>query len=515
MIISFLGGLALFLYGQFLLERSIQRTSRVYLRAFIKLLTKHRVTAILVGAFLTICMQSSTMSALTIIDLINLGILRLGQALVIVFGTSVGTTVIVQAISFNPAVFALWFIVIGFLISKISKYARGELLMGFGFMFYGIYLMGSGVALFKETPFGNSFLLGTCTNPVQNFIGAFILTVISQSSLASMAIGITLVRNAGLGLNCAIPIIFGAHIGAGILPLIYSWKVSRTVIGRQLSIANLIYRIAGVLIFIPLIGLLAKVSLGITQWLGAGSVRQLANAHTIFTLTTVLLFTPFAFLYTRIAKKAKSSMKKSEDNQSVKENINVIEQEEISLAERTYELLKDSMRLWEENKLSRIDKVAEECFSMRSYEENIYKNVIGREQDLSGNKHYIKILENVSNMGKVNNVISSGLINLIRKMVMQGLNFSIEGLNEVLTIHKRIIDEFGEIIKFLKEEKITCDLQKYDKEIELLISLSFASHVGRMNKGFRETKETISLHTDAINLLEQIHWLIKKVIGKG
>lgn len=468
MIASFLGGLALFLYGQFLLERNIQKTSRLVLRAITKLLTRRRITAILAGSFLTIGMQSSTIPALTMIDLINIGVLKLGGAFSIVMGVSIGTTIIVQMISFNLAGYALWFIIIGFLISRLCRYSQGELLVGLGFMFYGIYLMGRGVA----------FLGSVSINPMQNMLGAFILAIASQSTLAPMAVGVTLVREGGLGLSQAIPIILGSHIGAGVLPLIYSWRISGTTTGRQLGIANLIYRILGVLVFLPLIWLLADVSHGVTQWFGAGPGRQLANAHTLFTLATVGLFIPFIAPYMWFIKK----IVPFRELPPVQEDLSG---QEIRLAEEVYKILNDSMRLWDEDSPREIEKIEKQCFSIRLLKEGILKYATD-----------ISLLETVNNLVKISDIIGCELINLARKRILQGLDFSIEGLNEVLAIHRRIIEEFR---------------NPEEKDIDSLISESFSGHINRMRKGFRETQETSSLHTDALTVLEHLHWHVREI----
>lgn len=472
MIAFFLGGLALFLYGQFLIEKDIQKTSRHYLRALIRLLTKHRITAILVGSILTVGMQSSTVPILTLIDLVNMGLLKLGSAIGIVLGASIGTTVTVQILSFDVERFALWLVIIGFFISRLMKYGHGELVVGLGFIFYGMYLMGCGVALIRETNLAG-FLY---TNPIQNMLGAFILTMVSQSTLAPMGIGIALIRNGGLGLANAIPIILGSHVGAGVLPLIYSWRISGSDVGRQLGIANLIYRVIGVVLFIPLIGPLAS----IIHWLSVGPDRQFANAHTIFTLSIVALFLPLTGLYTSFIKK----IIPERGLHFVQRDLTM---QKTRLAQEVYNILNDSIRLWEEDNLKEIEKIEKRCFSIHLLKEDIFKQTID-----------IGLAEWVNELAKISDIIGTKLVNLARKRVLQGIDFSIEGLNEILTIHRRIIDESN---------------TNPDNQIESLISASFKRHIERMQKGFKETRETVSLHTDALAILEYIHWHVQKIQG--
>lgn len=537
MISSFLGGLALFLYGQFLLERSLQKASQIHLRGILKLLTRYRGTAILTGGILAVGMQSSTIPVFTLIGLINRGALQLGQAIGMVLGASIGTTVMAQAITFDITGYALWFIIIGLVIYKIARYSVGELFTGFGFMFFGMHLIASGVALFKATSFGDTFLNGLYASPYQNMIGAFILTLISQSTLAALAVGIILMRGGGLGISCAIPIIFGAHIAAGILPLVYSWKISDTAIGRQLGLTNLLYRIACVVIFIPLMTPLIKFSSLTIQWFGAAPFRQLANAHTIFVLASAAIFSPFIMPYMKFIKRILPEKKKYyETERHLRNNIDKLKQEEIQLAEGVDELLKSSLSLWEEISLKEIYKIERQGYALRSIEDNAWEYA-GGSKDISLAPKNENVLKVISNMGDIANVIGNRLVDLTRRKIIQGLNFSIEGLNEVLNIHRHIIDEFNIVLKNLKNKKDftpleadpTCrdvaapiyrgerpptgssELKVFDEKIRLLISASYKSHLNRITKGFQESRETRLLHTDAITLLEYVHWDIQKI----
>jgi phosphate:Na+ symporter len=506
MLASFLGGLALFLFGQSLLEKSLQKTSRIYLQGLIKLLTKHKGTAILAGTLLAVGMQSSTVPVFTLIGLINRGVIQLGQAVSVVLGASIGTTITIQAISFDIAGFALWFVFFGFLILKFWDSNKGKLIIGFGFLFYGIRLIGSGVALFKETDFGSYFLNGLCTSSFKNMGGAFLLTVISQSTLAALAVGIVLMKEGGFSILNVIPIILGAHLGAGILPFIYSWKADGSRLGRQLGVFNLIYRFFGVLLFLFLMQPLAKLAGSLSQWAGAGITRELANAHTIFVLATVCLFIPFVAPYTKIVKKF--SLKKKEYLIKGRFDIDKTKNLELKLAEGVYGLLKDSVLLWEEDEVKEIDKIERQGLSLRNLEDSIWRAVSESTRESIG-KEGEDVLRIITSLGGIRDIVSVRIVEFARNKVLHGLDFSIEGLNEVLTIHKKIIGEF----KGLLDNQIGCG--EIDKEINRYISQSHLSHIDRVCKGFRETRETQLLHTDAITLLEHIQSHIEKIVRKG
>jgi len=506
MISSFLGGLALFLFGQFLLERSLQKTSRVHLQGLIKLLTKHRGTAILVGSILAVGMQSSTIPVFTLIGLINRGVIQLGQAIGVVLGATIGTTVTIQAISFDVSGLALWLILIGFLVLKLFDYSKGELLIGLGFMFYGIRLIGSGVSLFKATDFGINFLNGLCANPLKNMAGAFVLTVISQSTLAALAVGIVLMREGGFGLLVTIPIILGAHLGAGVLPLIYSWRISGVTVGRQLGIANLIYRIFGAALLIIFIKPFSEFIISLSKWFNASAARELANAHTVFVIASVFLFVPFIGIYAKIIK---NIFDKNKKNYIAKEfDLERIKNIKKELMNGVMQMLKDAVSLWEEDEIKEINKIEKLRMSLCAIEDSVWTCIPGSEVN-SVTRGGEEVLKVISNLGCIRDVIGVRMVEFAKRRIVDGSDFSIEGLNEVLSIHKKIIQEYSNIVDGLKNKE---EIKETHKKIEEMLALSYTSHINRLCKGFRESTETRILHTDAIALLEYINWYMQKII---
>lgn len=522
---SFLGGLILFLYGQGLIETNLRKTSRLRLRSIFKILTKHRIIALCLGSIIAVGTQSSTVAVLTLVSFVNTGLLQLNQAVGLVLGASLGTTLVVQVISFDIAVYALWLIVLGFLISRIRSlrgYTKTEFLIGLGFMFFGIYLMGNGIAFFKETQLGKDFLDGICTRIIPNFTGAFLLTLLCQSTLLPMAVGITLMRDGGLTLTSAIPIILGAHLGASVLPLFSSWRNSGKGVAKQLALANLGYRLIGSLLFLPLIVPLAKLTYWITDMFTSStfmSGRQLANAHTIFTLLTVGIFIPFLKPYTNIIKRLVPK-KKTDGKELVylnsklknipNEILPAAKQEINRLIVSTKEMLIGAQELWEQDNFRKIKNLEKNYKSIHGLAETISKYITKLPKEMLNQEEYKKemyLLGITSNLEKIGELIGRNLGNIATTRIRKGLSFSIEGLGELSAIHKRIIDIFG----FLENKQIEKVLAE-TKEVDSVISVSYDSHINRMHEGFAETRETSSLHLDAINILERINNHILKIV---
>jgi len=512
MLSYFLGGLALFLYGQFVVERGVQQTGRIYLRTLVKLLTKHRITAVIVGSILAVGMQSSTVPVLTLINLINVGVAQLGQALGMVLGASVGTTVIVQAISFDISKYGLWLIVLGFVITKFTRRIRGDFFIGFGFIFYGLYLLGNSVSVFKETQAGVNLIHWLSINPFRTMAGAFILTVLSQSTLAPLAVGISLVREGGVSLAHVIPIIFGAHIGAGIVPLVYSWRKSFSLIGRQLSVANMVFRIVGGVIFMPLVTVLAQAA----QYFSSLPARQLANAHTILVVITAIIFVPIITPLKQIL--SKFLPERSDACLGFGENADpekFLKEEEERIARDVCELFNSAMKLWEDDNDIGINKIESRSIKIRKMVDRLMQyaaiNICGARDS----KYYEKIVERVHNACKINDIIGNTLTNFARRRIVSGRDFSMEGLNEMLMLHKLIMAKFESVMKTVYNDGDVEKNSGVDADIKKSINESFSAHLSRINKGFRETKETRMLHMDAIAMLQYIHWCLGKMEGES
>ncbi len=300
-VFGMVGGLALFLYGLLLLSTSLQKIAGDRLKTILEKITGKRWKGIAVGAGITAVVQSSSVTTVTVIGLINAGLLTLTQAVPVIIGANIGTTITAQLIAFKIGAFAMPIIAFGFLLFFAGKNYKqkltGEVILGFGLLFLGMEMMGVAVAPLKESALFMEIVQEFGVYPILGLLVGLVFTAVIQSSSATVALVIAMSMQGLIGLPVALPIILAANIGTCVTVMIAS--IGARLSAKRAAFAHLIFNVAGVLIIFPLLPLLIPV-LSLT----ASSVpRQIANAHTIFNFAFALMFFPFIGLLIMAVKK--------------------------------------------------------------------------------------------------------------------------------------------------------------------------------------------------------------------
>ncbi|ODS29708.1 MAG: Na+/Pi-cotransporter, partial [Candidatus Scalindua rubra] len=301
-IMNLLGGLALFLYGMGKMSEGMKKAAGERMRNILAALTRNRVVALTVGAFVTMVIQSSSATTVMLVSFVQAELMSYAQALGVIMGANIGTTITAQLIAFKLTDYALGMITIGFIMMMFAKRETfkyfGEALMGFGILFFGMKLMSDAMQPLRTyQPFID--LMKGLENPVYGLLIGALFTGLIQSSSAFTGIVIVLAQQGLLTLEAGIPLIFGANVGTCITAGLASIGTIRGA--KRVAIAHVFFNIGGVLIFIWFIPHLAD----LVRWLSpvsesTGAVklametpRQIANAHTIFNITVGLVFLPF------------------------------------------------------------------------------------------------------------------------------------------------------------------------------------------------------------------------------
>lgn len=296
-----LGGLALFLFGLHTLSSNLKKCLGDRLKNWMETLTKHAYRGALLGAALTFVIQSSSVTMVTTIGLINAGLLSLKQAIGIMLGANVGTTFTVQLISFEIGVLYFPLIVIGFALFFFSKRDSltnlGKVILGFGLLFFGMQIMKSGVAPFEDSSFFIYLLTNIAENPLLGVLTGAVFTGIIQSSSGMMGLVVALGMQGMVTLPVAISIMFGANIGTCVTALIASIKSSLS--GKRAAVSQLTFNVVAVGVFLLLLGPFTRLVTLTSANLG----RQIANAHAMFNVAATLTILPLAGLLELLVKK--------------------------------------------------------------------------------------------------------------------------------------------------------------------------------------------------------------------
>ena len=306
-IIGLIGGLGLFLYGMNVMGTGLEKTAGDRMKKIIEILTNNKFMAVLVGAFVTAIVQSSSATTVMVVGFVNAGIMSLTQAVGIIMGANIGTTVTAQIVSIDLSYIAPLAIGIGVMIWIFAKNRRikniAEIFIGFGILFIGMDFMKDAVKPLRDYEGFRSMLLSFGDKNLLSIVFAiftgFAITAIVQSSSATTGILIALASEGLLPIESAFPILLGTNIGTCVTAMLSSVGANKTA--KRAALVHLMFNVIGTAVFVifftgPTIAAVVKISPG-------NSARQLANAHTFFNITNTVILLPFSALLVSIAQK--------------------------------------------------------------------------------------------------------------------------------------------------------------------------------------------------------------------
>ncbi|MGE5630161.1 MAG: Na/Pi cotransporter family protein [Caulobacteraceae bacterium] len=294
MIVSLLAGLGLFLYGMQVMSDALQKSAGDRMKKLLEILTTNKVLGVLVGAVITGIIQSSSATTVMVVGLVNAGIMNLSQAVGVIMGANIGTTMTAQIIAFKFTDIIPFAIIIGvvlLLFPKKKSYKQlGEFFLGFGILFLGMNSMSEAMKPLKEIPAFTQFMLSLQHNPILGVFAGLGLTAVVQSSSATIGILQALAMQGLVPIEAALPILFGDNIGTCVTALIAS--IGTTVTAKRAAVMHLTFNIIGTIIFM----IILKPVILLVGMTATEPVRQIANAHTFFNITNTIIQLPFAGL---------------------------------------------------------------------------------------------------------------------------------------------------------------------------------------------------------------------------
>lgn len=297
------GGLALFLYGMNSMSDALQKAAGEKMKKILEFLTKNPIMGVLAGALVTAVLQSSSATTVMVIGFVSAGLMSLPQAISVIFGANIGTTMTAQLMAFKITDYIYPIIFVGFMLYFASKKEKvknvGLVIFSFGLLFEGIEIMGSVMKPLANSPIFVELMAKVSDIPVLGVLLGAVMTLVVQSSSATIAVlqnfasqpgpdGVTSV----IGLAGAIPILFGDNIGTTITALLASIGQSKNA--KRTALAHSIFNITGSIVFLFLIPVLAKFVQFISPKGPEVEVisRQIANAHTTFNVVCTLVWLP-------------------------------------------------------------------------------------------------------------------------------------------------------------------------------------------------------------------------------
>lgn len=317
------GGLAVFIYGMNMMSECLQKAAGEKMKAVLALLTKNPVLGVLAGALTTAVLQSSSATTVMAIGFVSAGLMTLPQAISIIFGANIGTTMTAQIIAFKISDYIFLIIFVGFLISFLSRSERikniGLTIFAFGLLFLGIDTMGSVMQPLANSPVFTELFDKVSDIPVLGVLTGTVMTLVVQSSSATIAVLQNFAIQPGadgvssvIGLTGAIPILLGDNIGTTITAVLASIGQPRNA--KRTAAAHCIFNVSGCLLFIWFIRPFAAFIQMISPKGPEVEVisRQIANAHTTFNIVMTLIWTPLLFVMVKLVMRLIPDKKEGE-----------------------------------------------------------------------------------------------------------------------------------------------------------------------------------------------------------
>lgn len=313
-IFGLVGGLAIFIFGMNMMSECLQKVAGDKMKKILGLLTKNPLMGAIAGALVTAVLQSSSATTVMAIGFVSAGLMGLPQAISIIIGANIGTTITAQIIAFKISDYIYLFIFLGFIVAFVAKNEKikyiGQTVFAFGLLFLGIETMGDVMKPLAASPIFTTMIGKVADIPVLGVAVGTLMTVVVQSSSATIAVLQNFASQAGpdevssiIGLAGAIPILLGDNIGTTITALLACIGQSKDA--KRTAVAHCIFNISGSLLFIWFV----KPYASLIQWISPKGPevevisRQIANAHTGFNLTMTIIWIPLVWLMVKIVMK--------------------------------------------------------------------------------------------------------------------------------------------------------------------------------------------------------------------
>lgn len=310
MLFSLFGGLAVFIYSMSLMGDGLQKAAGEKMRRILEVLTSNPVMGILVGTLVTMIIQSSSATTVMVVGFVSANLMTLPQAIGVIMGANIGTTVTAQIVAFNLGEYAYLITAVGFILffffnKKIIKYV-GQIIFAFGLLFIGLNVMSDAMKPLAQSAMFEDIIHRVSDTPILGLFVGTLLTLIVQSSSATIAVLLNLAQEpdangqALISLQGALPILFGSNLGTTITGILAS--IGARVNGKRAAMAHTVFNVVGSVLFILILPYFAKFVVFISPKGTETEViaRQIANAHTSFNIVNTILWAPFVLILAKI-----------------------------------------------------------------------------------------------------------------------------------------------------------------------------------------------------------------------
>lgn len=530
-VFGLVGGLAIFIYGMNMMSECLQKAAGEKMKSILALLTRNPVLGVLAGAITTAVLQSSSATTVMAIGFVSAGLMSLPQAISIIFGANIGTTMTAQIIAFKITDYIYIIIFIGFIISFVAKSEKvksiGQTIFAFGLLFLGIETMGDVMKPLASSPIFTDLIAKVSNMPVLGVAVGTLMTLVVQSSSATIAVLQNFAAQAGpdgvtsiLGLTGAIPILLGDNIGTTITALLAS--IGQNKDAKRTAVAHCIFNVSGCLLFIWFI----KPFAALIQYISPKGPeievisRQIANSHTVFNITMTLIWVCLINVMVKIVMTlipdgkavavdpAKPLYLDEKMTNQPTAALQLVAKEILHISDIVKDAVSNTIELVKTEDISQLEGLLEKGKNIKALTEKtteylalLFSSGTMTEQQAAQTASLMYILSDVERMGS----LSVEIAKCIQEKEQNNYKYTPEAMDELQKSLRTLEKMFIDSMKALQGDKsvqIDKMVKRKDKIMDLDIKMRKA-HLQRVNKGKCKASLTAPF-TNILHLIDRM-----------
>ena len=530
-VFGLVGGLAIFIYGMNMMSECLQKAAGEKMKSILALLTRNPVLGVLAGAITTAVLQSSSATTVMAIGFVSAGLMSLPQAISIIFGANIGTTMTAQIIAFKITDYIYIIIFIGFIISFVAKSEKvksiGQTIFAFGLLFLGIETMGDVMKPLASSPVFTDLIAKVSNMPVLGVAVGTLMTLVVQSSSATIAVLQNFAAQAGpdgvtsiLGLTGAIPILLGDNIGTTITALLAS--IGQNKDAKRTAVAHCIFNVSGCLLFIWFI----KPFAALIQYISPKGPeievisRQIANSHTVFNITMTLIWVCLINVMVKIVMTlipdgkavavdpAKPLYLDEKMTNQPTAALQLVAKEILHISDIVKDAVSNTIEIVKTEDISQLDGLLEKGKNIKSLTDKtteylalLFSSGTMTEQQAAQTASLMYILSDVERMGS----LSVEIAKCIQEKEQNNYKYTPEAMDELQKSLRTLEKMFIDSMKALQGDKsvqIDKMVKRKDKIMDLDIKMRKA-HLQRVNKGKCKASLTAPF-TNILHLIDRM-----------
>lgn len=516
--IGIIGGLGLFLYGMQMMGNGLQKAAGKKLERIIEVLTTNRLMGVIVGVVVTGVIQSSSATTVMVVGFVNAGIMKLSQAVGVILGANIGTTVTGQIVSLSVEQIAPIAVGAGMIIWMLAKKGSaktlGEILIGLGILFFGMEFLKDALKPLRELEGFNVLMTTLSHNPFLGVLVGFGLTFVVQSSSASIGMLIALASQGALPLAAALPILYGDNIGTCTTALISSIGASKNA--KRAAIIHLAFNTVGTLLFILVLS--NPITKIVTSLDPTDIGRQIANAHSIFNLANVVIQFPFAVFLIKIAmwlipdrgENAVVKLTKYIDDRLVETPTMAIKSvinETVNMGEVALDSLTHAMDGYFEGQVDKVKKTFVLEKNVNALETLITEFLVklSSKDLLESDRRYIDgLFNNINDIERIGDH-ADNIAELIVQMDEKNISFSEVSKQALLIMYNKTKESYQKALQVIDTPNLNLiqDVIQIEVEMDLLQKNARHDHFERLNQNLCSTEAGI-YYLEIVNNLERV-----------